>query len=93
MTFAFLCLRVIHISLSLQTYVDFFKLIKTSHVPTLVISAVCLAFLLLVKFLFNDNLWIQSRLPVRIPIPGELVVVSVLLNHPTETSCLSTAFR
>ncbi|XP_055336026.1 solute carrier family 26 member 10-like isoform X2 [Paramacrobiotus metropolitanus] len=56
-------------------YIDFFKLIKETHIPTLVISIICLVILLSAKFLINENNWIQSRLPVKIPFPSELVVV------------------
>ncbi|OQV17022.1 Pendrin [Hypsibius exemplaris] len=59
----------------IYTYRDFFSMIKDTHIPTLIVSIVCTIFLLLVKYLFNDNAWIQRRLPMRLPIPGELLVV------------------
>ncbi|OQV13612.1 Solute carrier family 26 member 6 [Hypsibius exemplaris] len=59
----------------IYTWVEFFSAIRYTHFPTLIISAVCLNFLLLIKYGFNENKWTQSHFPCHIHLPGELLTV------------------
>lgn len=69
-----MCSCVISHRLSLyysQTLVDVFSLLTKTHLPTLVVSAVSMTFLIAVKEL---NSYLSPKLPV--PIPVELIMVS-----------------
>lgn len=57
----------------IKTWIQFFKLIKQTHIPTLVVAIICLVVLIIIKIGINDNKRIMRKL--RVPLPAELVIV------------------
>ncbi|GAV00680.1 hypothetical protein RvY_11496-2 [Ramazzottius varieornatus] len=68
----------------IKTYVNFFSVLDTLHVPTMIIGFITVGFLVIIKLHLNASRAVMRW--VKIPIPGELIVVvfgtliSYLLN-------------
>ena len=59
----------------LQFYYDFFAQITTVHIPTLIISCVCIVLLYLTRVMINQNPRVMKI--IKVPFPMELMVVSI----------------
>lgn len=57
----------------LQTYVNFFTVIGTTHIPTLVTGIISVIILVFIKFYLNTNPKVLAVL--KVPIPAELLIV------------------
>ncbi|XP_055337640.1 LOW QUALITY PROTEIN: pendrin-like [Paramacrobiotus metropolitanus] len=68
-------------------YYDFFAQITTVHIPTLIVSIICITILYLVRTFINQNPRIMKI--IKIPLPIELIVIifATLASHYLDLSC------
>ncbi|OQV16809.1 putative Pendrin, partial [Hypsibius exemplaris] len=57
----------------LKTWINFFQVIKTTHIPTMITAFIAIIFLVLVKFGLNTSRRVMRV--IRVPLPAELFVV------------------
>ncbi|OQV14262.1 Solute carrier family 26 member 6 [Hypsibius exemplaris] len=54
-------------------YVDFFRIIRETHIPTLIVSLICITLLYLARLLINGNPRVMKI--IKVPFPMELLVI------------------
>ncbi|XP_055346632.1 pendrin-like [Paramacrobiotus metropolitanus] len=57
----------------INTYINFFKVIATTHIATFIVGAISVVFLIAVKFGINGNRRIMAV--IKVPVPAELFIV------------------